>query len=147
MFLFVILLIPPIALVIWYVNGRTSNTSVTRKLEQEARQRGEPLTLAELQAKHPPIPDGENAAVKLMALWETEDPLFWKAFIHGERSLPERAAEKYDPALPSLGSEARGFRGSARWIPTCLPRLALWKHGTDYEPRATVPPEIVVTTA
>jgi hypothetical protein len=109
LFLIPILLVSLIALVLWYVSVRMSNASAIRKLEQTARQRGEPLTLAELQAKYPPIPDEENAAVALMALWEMEDPPFWKAFVNGERTLPERAAEKYDPALPYLGSEAQRF--------------------------------------
>lgn len=109
LFLIPILLLPLIALVLWYVSVRKSNASAIRKLEQTARQRGEPLTLAELQAKYPPIPDEENAAVALMALWEEEDPPFWKAFVSGERTLPERAAEKYDPALPYLGSESQRF--------------------------------------
>lgn len=104
---FAILLIPLIALLIWYVSVRTSNSSVIRELEAEARQRGEPLTLAELQAKYPPIPDEENAAVPLMALWEAEDPHFWRAFLNDERPLPEPVAVEYDPALPYLGSDAR----------------------------------------
>ena len=102
-----LVLIPLLGLGLWYAAVRKSNFASTRKLEQAARQRGEPLTLAELQAKYLPIPDAENAAVKLMALWETEDPVFWKAFVNGSRPMPDRADEKYDPALPFLGAQAQ----------------------------------------
>ena len=101
-----VLFLPPIALVIWYLLVRSSNASAIRKLENEARQRGEPLTLAELKAKYPPIPDEENAAAAFLELWQGEDPVYWLAFENGERPLPERETETYDPALPYLGSEA-----------------------------------------
>jgi hypothetical protein len=102
-----ILLVPPVLLIGWYASVRTSNASAIRKLENEIRQRGEPLTLAELQASYPRIPDDENAAVALMALWKSEEPSFWQAFNRDERPLPERARENYDPALPFLGAEAQ----------------------------------------
>lgn len=101
-----VLFLPPIALVIWYLVVRSSNASAIRKLEDEARQHGEPLTLAELKAKYPPIPDEENAAAAFLELWQGEDPVYWLAFENGERPLPERETETYDPALPYLGSEA-----------------------------------------
>lgn len=99
-------LVPLLALVIWYLLARTSNAAAVRKLENEARQRGEPLTLAELRAKYPPIPDEENAAAALLELWQSEDPVFWLAFENGERPLPKRDSEQFDPMLPYLGSDA-----------------------------------------
>lgn len=102
-----ILLVPPAALIVLYSYFRISNRSEIHKLEAGVRKRGEPLTLAELRAKYPPIPDGENAAIPLIAIWTKEDPVFWQAFADGERSLPERVVEKYDPALPYLGSAAQ----------------------------------------
>ena len=102
-----IVLIPPLLLGIWYINLRTSNASAIRRLEQEIRQRGEPVTLAELQTNYPAIPDEENAAVALMEIWHEDDPEFWNAFKAGASTLPERHNVVHDPALPYLGSNGR----------------------------------------
>lgn len=87
----------------WY---RLSNDAAVRKLEAEARKRGEPLTLSELATNYPAIPDGENAAITLMDIWERDDPEFWNAFRSGVRPLPERTPAVYGPNLPVLGSKA-----------------------------------------
>ncbi|HMP81171.1 MAG TPA: hypothetical protein PKA41_00520 [Verrucomicrobiota bacterium] len=63
------------------------------------------MTLAELQALYPPIPDDENAAVAMIELWKSEDPEYWQAFLANERPLPEKKTEAYDPYLPYLGAE------------------------------------------
>jgi len=102
-----IVLLPPLMLGIWYINLRTSNTTAVRKLEQDVRQRGEPLTLAELQTNYPAIPEGENAAVALREIWHEDDPEFWDTFEAGASTLPERRDVVYDPALPYLGSDGR----------------------------------------
>lgn len=94
-----------IGVLAWY---RLSNDAAVAKLEANARKRGEPITLAELAAKHPPIPDADNAAVLLMDLWEQDDPDFWRAFRSGSRPLPDRRREVFDPNLPLLGNKARG---------------------------------------
>jgi hypothetical protein len=94
-----------IGVLAWY---RVSNDAAVEKLEANARKRFEPITLAELAAKHPAIPDAENAAVLLMDLWEQDDPEFWKAFRSGVRPLPDRRRDVYDTNLPFLGSYARG---------------------------------------
>jgi len=60
-----------------------------RRLESAARARSEPFTLAEVAQTYAPIPDEENAAVPLLALWRTEDPEFWEAYLKfGTNSLP-----------------------------------------------------------
>lgn len=100
-------LIPPITFLIWYGSTHTSNASAIRALETEARKHGEPITLAELQAKYPPIPDAQNAAVALLAVWEEEDPAFWQAYLDGEAPPSGRHYPSYDPALPYLGANAR----------------------------------------
>jgi hypothetical protein len=90
-----------------YARFRVSNASAIRKLEAEARAKGEPLTLVELQSKYPPIPDEDNAATALLESWREEAPEFWAAFFSGARHLPEQQNKEYDPALPYLGTEAR----------------------------------------
>jgi hypothetical protein len=60
-----------------------------RRLESAARARSEPFTLAEVAQTYAPIPDEENAAVPLLALWRSEDPEFWEAYLKfGTNSLP-----------------------------------------------------------
>jgi hypothetical protein len=91
-----------IALVGWYAIARIVDRSAIRRLEAKARARGEPLTINELIATLPNIPDEENAALKLIAVWAEDNPQFWKSFLSGGR--PEPPAEpEYDPALPYLG--------------------------------------------
>jgi len=89
--------------VAWFVAFRLSNSNRVKKLELAVRQRGEPLTLAELEVWQSMVPDAENAAVPLMRLWEKEDSRFWKAFASGESPLPQRVAETINPAVPFLG--------------------------------------------
>jgi hypothetical protein len=102
-----IVVLPVIAVLAWYVSLRISNTSAVRRLEAKVRQRGEPLTLTELAAMSPSIPDSENAAIPLLELWEKEEPARWAAFRENQRPLPERRNPEYDPNLPFLGSAAR----------------------------------------
>jgi hypothetical protein len=97
---------PVIAVFIWYLSYRSGNSSAIRRLEAKAAKRGEPITLAELAAMHPPVPDAENAAIPLLELWKEAEPEFWQAFIDGRRPLPNRAIAKIDPDLPILGSKA-----------------------------------------
>jgi hypothetical protein len=99
-----ILLLGVLGVMLWY---RFSNDAAVRKLEAKIKERGEPLTLADLAAAYPPIPDEENAAVLLMDLWEKEDPEFWKAFRAGARPLPDRKSTQWPPDLPYLGRNAR----------------------------------------
>lgn len=77
-----------------------------KKLEAAARKRGEPVTLVELAAKHPPIADADNAAVAIMGIWEKDEPEFWMAFRAGTRPLPDHRPTVYDPNLPFLGRKA-----------------------------------------
>ena len=90
-----------------YISYRARENSAIRRLEASARARGEPLTLAELEAMQPRVPDNENAAVALLELWERERPAFWRAFREGKRPLPQEAYPAYDPDLPLLGSNRR----------------------------------------
>lgn len=98
-----------VVLVIAYASFRFANTSAIRKLEAEVRAKGEPLSLAELQAGYAPIPDEDNAAIALIQIWQQEEPEFWEAFLAGNSNLPEHPLKKYDPALPYLGSEAKNI--------------------------------------
>lgn len=94
-------------LIVSYAGCRYSSDSAIRKLEAEIRAKGEPVTLAELQNKYPPIPDEANAAVAFIQIWKQDDPEFWEAFFNGDRDLPSHQTRKYNPALPYLGNEAR----------------------------------------
>ena len=66
--------LPVIGCLIWYISYRAGNSSAIRRLEAKATKRGEPITLAGLAVQHPPIPDAENAAIPLMELWKEADP-------------------------------------------------------------------------
>ncbi len=99
--------LPVLVLVGWYASARFKDASVSKRLEAEARQRGEPVTLAELAATYPPIPEASNAAVALIEIWKKEDPDFWDAFLDGIRPLPEFRQRSYSEDLPYVGSKAR----------------------------------------
>ncbi len=99
--------LPFLGLIVWHVSCRVSNASAVRRLETAARQRGEPLTVADLATNRPSVSDSENAATALMDLWAEEDPDLWRAFRSGQRPLPEPRRREYDPNLPILGAKAR----------------------------------------
>ena len=89
----------------WHLTWRIGNARAQARCESEVRQRGNPLTLEELAARHPPIPPERNAAEALMNLWERDDPALWRAFRGGAERLPERSTTEWDPALPFLGAK------------------------------------------
>src|SRR5688572_12834890 len=105
--------IPILMIVIPFISFRASNASSIRRLEAKIKENKEPLTLQDLAATYPPIPDEQNGAILLLELWEKNDPAFWKAFRDGESSLPERREAGYEDALPFLGAEARRISRSA----------------------------------
>lgn len=90
-----------------FLAWRLSLANDIRALEQKIRDAGEPLTLAELAASMPSIPDEENAAVALLDLWEEEDPAYWRAIRAREGPLPEQTSPVFDPDLPILGRSQR----------------------------------------
>src|SRR4051812_33604843 len=94
-----------LAAVGWYAVGRLKDRAAVKRLEANVRRRGEPLTLAELAALYPPIPDSENVAVPLLELWRKRDPVFWQAFAEDQHTLTPRVVCKYDPELPYLGKK------------------------------------------
>jgi hypothetical protein len=93
-----ILLLLPLAavglLLVWFVVFVLRSGAEVRRLEAAARARNEPLTLAEVAQTYAPIPDEENAAVPLLALWRSEDPEFWEAFDQGAKELPKPKVEQ-----------------------------------------------------
>jgi hypothetical protein len=89
--------------VAWYAFGRIKESRYVKRLEAQIRQKGEPLTLADLAAKYPTIPDDQNAAIPLLKVWEQDDPNLWQAFRRKERPLPHRLLRSFDPDLPFLG--------------------------------------------
>ncbi|MCC6234779.1 MAG: hypothetical protein IT580_19205 [Verrucomicrobiales bacterium] len=93
-----------LGLLVWHLLWRRDNAQALARLDAEARARGEPLTVEDLMATYPPVPDERNAYVALEAIWSLEDPPLWSAFRQGARTLPRARKESYDPALPVLGS-------------------------------------------
>jgi hypothetical protein len=122
----IIVMIPMFAVLVWYVSVRVSNRSAVQELEAKVRARGEPLTLEDLAARFPPIPEDENAAVLLMEVWEKEDPAHWRSFRAGQRTLPTPKQSEFDPDLPYLGSEARRIPRGAPLSSTQLAAAEAW---------------------
>jgi hypothetical protein len=100
--------------VAWYAVGRLRERSEVKRLEKQIRQKGDPLTLAELAATYPAIPDDQNAAIPLLEAWEKDDPAFWQAWKRNERPLPERVSKSYDEELPFLGRKASKFQSGQK---------------------------------
>jgi hypothetical protein len=107
----VCLAVPIVAVLGWYVAGRVGDARVVARLKAQARARGEPLTLAELGATQPKIPDAENAAMALIEAWKRENPEVWTAVLENKRPIPDQPQEKYDEALPYLGKNGKVARG------------------------------------
>jgi hypothetical protein len=93
-----------LALLGWYAFGRLSEKAAVRRLEANVRKKGEPLNVKQLMATLPTIPDEENAAMGLIAVWAKDDSAYWRAFLAGERpaASPPR---QYDPDLPLFGKK------------------------------------------
>ncbi len=98
----VIALLPCILFAVW----RSGVSRDIAALEQKARDAGEPITLQELADMREPVPDDRNAFIALMAIWESEDPDFWRAFRENHRPMPERGGMEVDPHLPFFGRQS-----------------------------------------
>lgn len=86
-----------------FLAWRLSLANDIRALEQKIRDAGEPLTLAELAATRPAVPDEENAAVALIGIWAAERT--------GDLATPDREPQEskspwsvLSPQLPVLRS-------------------------------------------
>lgn len=77
--------------------------SVSSDVGKTIRARNEPLTLTELAAAQPTVPEDQNAALALIEVWRTEDPAYWGAFLSRAERLPAQLPSKVDPSLPLLG--------------------------------------------
>jgi hypothetical protein len=88
------------------------------RLKATVRQKGEPLTLPELAANYPSVPEDENAAMALLRIWEKEDPTFWQAYISGQQKLPMRAERPVPSELPFLGHDIRHLSRTDYLSPT-----------------------------
>ena len=95
------------------VSVRVSNASAIRRLEARIKENKEPLTLQDLAATYPQIPDELNGAILLLELWEKDDPAYWKAFRDGASSLPKRHETGSEDDLPILGKSGRVSRNAA----------------------------------
>src|SRR4051812_6757098 len=110
LFFFVIVLLPVLVFLIWYLSHRWSHASAIRQLESKARKNGEPLTCTDLAAMYPPIPDEQNGAALLMDQWEKYDPEFWKLFRSGVRLYRIPITPNIDPLLPYLSLTSESVR-------------------------------------
>jgi hypothetical protein len=97
------ILILLIVLALWNVIWRISNNQAVARFEAAARKRGEPVTVRELAAAYPRVTDTENIHRALVAVWSSEDPAFWTAYMNGTRPLPAQQDEKLSPALTLVG--------------------------------------------
>jgi len=103
-----------------FISFRASNASAIRRLEAKIKENKEPLTLADLAATYPPIPDEQNGAILLLDIWEQENPAHWRAFRDGANSLPKRPEAGYDDDLPFFGANARGVSRNTALPPVNL---------------------------
>jgi hypothetical protein len=89
---------------VWLVVYRIPNAMAVQRLEKEIRHRGEPMTLADVAAHYPPIPDADNGAAALLKIWEEDTPGFQAAFHVG---LPESYSKRPrpDPVVPFVGGK------------------------------------------
>ncbi len=102
-----------LVLLVWHISFRIRTNNAIKRLETKARANGEPWTLVEVAATYyGPIPDEENAAIPLMALWEEEDPELWKAFRDGAHSLPSRVTKDIPEGLPVFSRSWRRPSGT-----------------------------------
>jgi hypothetical protein len=116
----VLLVLPLLLGVTWFLNYRVSGNSAVQKLEAKIKARGEPLTLSELAATYPPIPDSSNGVVAILQEWKKEWPAFWQAFEDGAKSLPDHPLHPDEPAIPFLSSEIQTVSRLAVLQPTNL---------------------------
>jgi hypothetical protein len=116
--LVILFALPLVGMTWWSIRGDGAGRSRIAEYEERIRARGEPLTLADLEAGYPQLPEAENGATAILAVWEQEEPVFWRSFRLGIRPLPERAQSSWDPDLPFLGKDARRMPRSAQWSET-----------------------------
>lgn len=99
------ILVPLGSCVAW----RRGNTKALRALEDSARQRGEPVTPADLNGLYPKIPDEQNAFIALKTLWKSEDPSYGKSAWDEEDNVSSgQSYEKISADLPVLGENWQG---------------------------------------
>jgi hypothetical protein len=95
---------------VWFLTWRVGNSRAVRRAEAAIRQRGEPLTLADLAQREREIPADQNAAAKMLDLWESEDPAFWRGFRRGQHPLPKQLERRLDPVLTSVALDRPALR-------------------------------------
>ena len=106
-----------LVLLAWYAIARLADKSAVRRIEAKVSKSSQPLTLKELIAILPVVPDEQNAAAALLALWTSDDPAYWTPFLAGQRPLVTQRPKQYDPELPFLGSKQVQLRPGQQLSP------------------------------
>ncbi|MGC3959105.1 MAG: hypothetical protein QM813_14520 [Verrucomicrobiota bacterium] len=103
----------------WYAIARLIDLRVVKRLQASLQQQGEPLTLVEIAKLYPPVPEAENAANALLEIWKQESPEYWASYLDPQQStiISRDVSLEYDPDLPYLGSEQRGFKSGQPLTP------------------------------
>lgn len=94
----------PIAVAItWHFVSRWQVRSAIRSLDAESKAKGDPVSIEDLIRNYGPVAETNNAAIPLRALWESEDPEFWKTVFDASKGEPEPMETKHSHDLPVLG--------------------------------------------
>jgi hypothetical protein len=111
---------------IGYLQWRVSNTSAVHRLQQAAQARHEPFNLQQLAAAYGEIPAESNSYVALEAIWEREDPEFWRSFKTGERNFPEPRNSNDPTNVLFLNWDRLRLRPGERLSPDALEATTLF---------------------
>lgn len=104
-------LVPWFLFIIW----RSGISRDIEQLESEVRAAGEPLTLAELGAREKPPPESENVILGLIAVWEKEDPYYWKTVRSDSPSTPSPKPLPVPDDFPLFGRDSKREQDFRPW--------------------------------
>lgn len=90
------------------------------QLESQVQAAGEPLTLAELAAWEKPPPESENAILGLIAVWEKDDPYYWKTVRSDSPSTPSPMPLPVPDDFPLFGRDSKREQDFRPWNPDRL---------------------------
>lgn len=114
--------LPLVVALVYYLVSRSKVESKIRSLEFQARGNGDPVSIDDLIRRYGAIPDTNNAAIPLLALWKTEDPAFWEHAFEADRERPSLVHRKFPDLFPVLGTK---WKAASRARPLSEESLAL----------------------